>query len=407
MISPALSNRVSFADLLKTHLRNFWTHFKVQAPKEFLILKKRWLLIIACLLVQYIHNIFTNVVYYLHQQRPVLKDLGFEAIPHINPQYSWISEVLFSLLFTTGIFTAIVPLIRPCKYTSVDALSRGCLTMALATLLRICCFMGTILPSPNYHCRPGSPTYDPPKTAWEMFSRIDATTGCGDLIFSSHLLLSTVFTLSINKYCPSVKARILGWVLLPMMAIMVISARKHYTVDIVVALYTVPLLWFFLEHKLMDLGPDSKRKAIPAFLRQRKGYIGLSEGKSSIEIPSGFFVDSVDMPSATRENATSLPTCSHPSIALSSITIDSSVNTRTETEDHSVSGGSVKKGSLSAPPLGASPGEFNGHEYEVHISSLSSPSLQAAATAADSLQLQPITRSSSSSANPEDPEVKF
>jgi hypothetical protein len=37
----------------------------------------------------------------------------------------------------------------------------------------------------------------------------------------------------------------------------VISARKHYTLDVVVAMYTVPLLWIAYDHKYPDkLPPD-------------------------------------------------------------------------------------------------------------------------------------------------------
>jgi hypothetical protein len=35
----------------------------------------------------------------------------------------------------------------------------------------------------------------------------------------------------------------------------VISARKHYTLDVVVAMYTVPLLWIAYDHKYPDKIP--------------------------------------------------------------------------------------------------------------------------------------------------------
>jgi len=51
---------------------------RVQWP----LLLKRWRVIAACLAFQYVHGIFTQLVYRLHEpQAAPLKDLGFMLLP--------------------------------------------------------------------------------------------------------------------------------------------------------------------------------------------------------------------------------------------------------------------------------------------------------------------------------------
>ena len=79
-------------------------------------------------------------------------------------------------------------------------LFRFFLVMGVAQVLRSITFSVTLLPSPAPHCRPGSKTYDPPKTALEVWFRQDYETGCGDLIFSSHVNFLTTLTFFIFYY---------------------------------------------------------------------------------------------------------------------------------------------------------------------------------------------------------------
>jgi len=115
--------------------------------------------------------------------------------------------------------------------------------LSLAQCLRVITFLSTSLPGPNYHCRPGSKEYHPPTTLGEMLSRSDPFHGCGDLVFSSHTIFVLLFVLLYRKYGEGNFVKNFLVVLAVVFGCFVISARKHYTVDIVVAMYTVPLLW--------------------------------------------------------------------------------------------------------------------------------------------------------------------
>ena len=90
--------------------------------------------------------------------------------------------------------------------------------------------------------------------------------GCGDLIFSSHMTFILTFTLLFNKYAStkvlcdafcslmfetccldvwlpsflfatSQVAKRVAWVLAVALAVLIISSRKHYSVDVVIAWY--------------------------------------------------------------------------------------------------------------------------------------------------------------------------
>mmetsp|Transcript_8588 Transcript_8588/g.13476 ORF Transcript_8588/g.13476 Transcript_8588/m.13476 type:complete len:195 (+) Transcript_8588:222-806(+) len=133
--------------------------------------------------------------------------------------------------------------------------SRFAATLVLAQTLRIGCFLATTLPGPNYHCRPNSQEYSPPKTLWDIFGRQDAFFGCGDLVFSSHTIFVVLCALVWHKYCPFKWVRRIVWSLVFFFGLLVVAARKHYSLDIMVAWYTVPLIWMAYDHYFPDKLP--------------------------------------------------------------------------------------------------------------------------------------------------------
>ena len=51
----------------------------------------------------------------------------------------------------------------------------------------------------------------------------------------------------------SCQAHVIGaWFIQAVLVFLILCSRKHYTVDIVVALYTVPMVWALLQWKLKD-----------------------------------------------------------------------------------------------------------------------------------------------------------
>ncbi|MCH97050.1 phosphatidylinositol:ceramide inositolphosphotransferase 1-like, partial [Trifolium medium] len=57
----------------------------------------------------------------------------------------------------------------------------------------------------------------------------------------------------------------LGWLLAVIQSLLIVASRKHYTVDVVVAWYTVNLVVFFVDKKLPEL-PDRSIAAAATLL---------------------------------------------------------------------------------------------------------------------------------------------
>ncbi|RYR62269.1 hypothetical protein Ahy_A04g019718 [Arachis hypogaea] len=132
--------------------------------------------------------------------------------------------------------------------------------LVVCQALRVVTFYSTQLPGPNYHCREGSPSarLPPPKDAIEIITinfPDGLVHGCGDLIFSSHMIFTLVSVITYYRYGTNRFIKQLGWVLAVIQSLLIIASRKHYSVDVVVAWYTVNLVVFFVEKKLPEL-PD-------------------------------------------------------------------------------------------------------------------------------------------------------
>jgi hypothetical protein len=109
-----------------------------------------------------------------------------------------------------------------------------------------------------------------------------ATHGCGDLIFSSHTTFVLVGCLTFTEYGETLILKIIAWIGVAMMSMCIVASRKHYTVDVVVAWYVVPLVFYammrrwttvrpprdYWPHRPMaveeDLGPLSPKEDISA-----------------------------------------------------------------------------------------------------------------------------------------------
>jgi len=237
----------------KDRLEFFLSHCKI----EWQLFVLNWPIIIFGAVYQYVHKIATNIAYYLHQPRETLYDLGFAVLPALTPQQQIVSEYLFFCFMGFIVMFCVSPFVMKSstKYTVV-MITRVLSVLVLAQTLRIITFLSTSLPGPNYHCRPGSPEYAPPTSIQEMFLRLDAFKGCGDLCFSSHTIFVLTFTLCYHKYGDNQWIKILLVLLAIIFGGLVICARKHYTVDIVVAMYTVPLIWTVFDRYYPDCVPD-------------------------------------------------------------------------------------------------------------------------------------------------------
>lgn len=92
----------------------------------------------------------------------------------------------------------------------------------------------------------------PPTDMYDLLFRVDASNGCGDLMFSSHTIYTMSFVCVIFKYF---NFKWLKWIMALCQIIIVpfiLAARKHYSVDVFTALYVTPLVFEMLWTRFPD-----------------------------------------------------------------------------------------------------------------------------------------------------------
>ncbi|KAE9611005.1 hypothetical protein Lal_00015784 [Lupinus albus] len=238
-----------------------WKRICAEVTTEINLLAENWKYLLAGLVFQYIHGLAARGVHYLHRPGPILQDVGFILLPELGKEKAYISETLFTIIFLSFVLWTFHPFIlKSRKIYTVLIWCRVLAFLVASQFLRIISFYSTQLPGPNYHCREGSKlaTLPRPDNALEVlllnFPR-GVVYGCGDLIFSSHMIFTLVFVRTYHKYGSRRWIQQLGWLLAVVQSLLIVASRKHYTVDVVVAWYTVNLVVFFVDKKLPEL-PD-------------------------------------------------------------------------------------------------------------------------------------------------------
>jgi hypothetical protein len=234
-------------------------HLKIEKA----ILRAEWKIIALGLVWQYVHSVATNFVYWLERnlddcQRKPLYDLGYELFPRLRGRSAAASEVLVDTMFFIVAleFLAVIfiklkpPHGRTLYLTTILRRVMACL-FVLQTL-RITSFLITLLPGAASQCRPNSGDWNPPKTVVDVLFRIDATTGCGDLMFSSHTIFTMTIVMVTLKYFSYPPLAIFAVAMQTAIAPLIIAARKHYSLDVFTALYVVPMWWTLFDF----LSPD-------------------------------------------------------------------------------------------------------------------------------------------------------
>ncbi|KAJ4781297.1 Phosphatidylinositol:ceramide inositolphosphotransferase [Rhynchospora pubera] len=271
---------------------------------ELKLLSEKWKLLLAGLIFQYIHGLAARGVHYLHRPGPVLHDLGFLLLPELGKERGYVSEILFASIFVSFVLWTFSPFIfKNKRFYTVLIWRRVLAFLVMSQSLRIITFYSTQLPGPNYHCREGSPLarLPPPDNVLEVllinFPR-GTLFGCGDLIFSSHMIFTLVFVLTYQKYGSKNFIKVLGFVAAVIQSLLIIASRKHYSVDVVVAWYTVNLVVFFIDKKLSEM-PDRSIKASTLPVTAAK------DGKTKEEnhkLLNGNSHDSLDLRPRTQVN---------------------------------------------------------------------------------------------------------
>lgn len=224
--------------------------------RQWPLFKERWKTILAGAAFQYVHAIFTQLAH--RMARPTaepLHDLGFTLLPELGQNNEWVSETIFNTMLASFLIWTFSPFWQESGkrfYTAV-LYARVLVVLVICQSLRILSFTVTTLPSPNYHCRtPRETAVAPWPEHWWGHVVVDlkkqTTHGCGDLIFSSHTTFALVGVMSYQEYgtLNSIKAVI--WSAAAVLSFLIVASRKHYTVDVLVAWYVVPLV-FYSSHR--------------------------------------------------------------------------------------------------------------------------------------------------------------
>jgi len=225
--------------------------------------------LLACAAVQYLHGVCAQAARYTHLPAASLADLGFQLVPEWASAAGWrFSENCTVALFCAlGAVLALPFLLRDCGYLACAALKRTLLVVSSCQLLRCASFLVTRLPSPAPHCRPGYTAAEAAPADLSSWMLVDvarqSTRGCGDLIFSSHVCWGVAAALAVHRYGRSGRATAAAAAVLALQAYGILAARKHYSVDVVVAWYTTPLVWSLYEGRLKDRAPPPAEEELP------------------------------------------------------------------------------------------------------------------------------------------------
>lgn len=237
-----------------------WKRFCAEVTTEINLLAENWKYLLGGLICQYIHGLAARGVHYFHRPGPILQDVGFYLLPELGQDRAYISETVFTTIFLSFVMWTFHPFIfKTKKIYTVLIWCRVLAFLVGCQFLRIITFYSTQLPGPNYHCREGSKlaTLPPPDNILQALLIVPRGVlyGCGDLIFSSHMIFSLVFVRTYQKYGTRRFIKQCAWLAVIAQSFLIIASRKHYTVDVVVAWYTVNLVVFFIDKTLPEL-PD-------------------------------------------------------------------------------------------------------------------------------------------------------
>ncbi|XP_022941796.1 phosphatidylinositol:ceramide inositolphosphotransferase 1-like isoform X1 [Cucurbita moschata] len=281
-----------------------WKRFCAEISTEISLLIENWKYLLGGLIFQYIHGVAAHGVHYIHRPGPILQDVGFFLLPELGQDKAYLSETLFTFIFLSFVAWSFHPFILKSKKVYTVLLWCRVLAFLVACqILRILTFYSTQLPGPNYHCREGSrlATLPPPDNAYEvlLMNFRGVLYGCGDLIFSSHMIFTLVFVRSYQKYGTQRFIKHLAWLFAVIQSLLIIASRKHYTVDVVVAWYTVNLVVFFVDKNLPEL-PDRTNGAalLPLSTKERDA----KSRDESHKLLNGNSVDPTDRRQRTQVN---------------------------------------------------------------------------------------------------------
>lgn len=261
----------------------------LSAKLEWRLLREEWrhfaLLLPAAVLV---HNAAHNAVFWrwnaehMYRYAP-LPDLIMSDSLHVPAAYNTARMGTFVMMCVA----AIGILFLKNGHSSVLLFRRFVCVYAAASALRCVTFFVTLLPGTASYCvsHELGGTYTPARAphSWhDVFFRFDWTHACGDLLYSGHTALVVCMYLSIEVALGGAWDRFAvvrtraeqWWCTLQILALYstrlklglflytTVRARKHYSIDVLIACYVTCFLWLILSPHLPTTHP-AETKQLP------------------------------------------------------------------------------------------------------------------------------------------------
>ena len=212
--------------------------------------------------------VFRNLAFYRYLPGERLtQDIGFQILPFYKGYVTGLPIFILQVTCILACLASFFPHHKKRVY-AVNIIRRWGMMEAMGSVLRFFTYISTSIPGAADHCVPSMNVYithNQPKTVYEILTVIQVdgigveansgesgTYNCGDLVFSGHMLMTIAYAFTALRYCPMafcisnhcVKVFTYAvWILVFLQGLLIISARNHYTMDVIIAAYTSPLLW--------------------------------------------------------------------------------------------------------------------------------------------------------------------
>ncbi|KAG6430649.1 hypothetical protein SASPL_108721 [Salvia splendens] len=299
---------IDFALVFVSFLK-LWKRFCAEIATELNLLAENWKYILGGIVCQYIHGVAARGVHYFHRPGPTLQDVGFFLLPELGQERAYISETVFSFIFLSFVLVMDFPSFHiedqedihspdmvqgPCIFSRMSVSSDHNFLLYSTAWSKLSLSRGNSKKTLVLFSVDGSKlaTLPPPNNVLEALLIVPRGVlyGCGDLIFSSHMIFSLVFVRTYHKYGTRSFVKQLAWLTVVIQSLLIVASRKHYTVDVIVAWYTVNLVVFFLDKKLPEL-PDRSSASAALFLPLTKDNKTKEENQKLLNGNSGDAAD--------------------------------------------------------------------------------------------------------------------
>ncbi|KAL1139866.1 hypothetical protein AAG570_006843 [Ranatra chinensis] len=244
------------------------TGLRIERPK---FPKEKWKTFVAFMILVVNFILTTASLAMVHEKvpdrtkYPPLPDVFLDNIPTV-PWALDISEII--IMISTNVCLLVI-IFHKHRFI---VFRRVFLLLAVLYLMRSITMFVTVLPmsSTTYYCSPKANSTSALLVSKRVFQLISGfglsingkQTYCGDFIYSGHTVILVMCYLIINEYSPK-RLIVLhwgSWLASILGIILVLVARGHYTVDILIAYY-VTTRTFYIYHTLANNHNLKKRSA--------------------------------------------------------------------------------------------------------------------------------------------------